>query len=157
MKLITAPDQTLILKKRFEAHEIVFVAGGISNCSDWQAEFIQKFEDEGNYLTMINPRRHDFDITNPNMSAEQIEWEYKRIQESHIMTFWFPHETLCPITLYELGAAAHSNKTLFVGCHPDYQRKFDVVKQLSLVRPEIQVVFSLDELAGQLKYYLSEY
>jgi hypothetical protein len=157
MRLITAPDKTIILKRRFEAKEYVFVAGGISNCHDWQAEFIKHFENEGDYLTLINPRRYDFDITNPSMSEEQIEWEYKRIQESEIMVFWFPHETLCPITLYELGAAVHSNKVLFVGCHPEYKRKFDVVKQLSLVRPEIKVCFSVDDLAGQLKYYLSEY
>jgi len=39
----------------------------------------------------------------------------------------FPCETLCPITLYELGTwsilSQQTGAKLFVGCHPEYKRK----------------------------------
>ena len=157
MKLIKAPNNDRIIREMFSAQARVFVAGGISNCPDWQEEFTDKFTEYGDHLVMYNPRRNDFDITNPNMSSEQIEWEYGRIDESNHMVFWFPEETLCPITLFELGVASQNCHVLYVGCHPNYARKFDVVKQLSLSRPYVKVVFSLDELAQQLKDSLDIY
>lgn len=138
----------------------VFLAGGISGCSDWQTTMVTMLTDASKQrfpaydsevgargMILINPRRSNFDITNPAMSAEQIEWEHKHLQRAHITLFWFPHETLCPITLYELGVAAASNKTIVVGCDPKYQRKFDVEKQLSLIRKNVKVVDNLQELA----------
>ena len=64
--------------------------------------------------------------------------------------FWFPQETLCPIVLYELGAWSMSGKTIFVGVHPAYSRRQDVEIQTGLVRPEVNVVYSLEELAAQV-------
>lgn len=156
MKVITSPDNIDTPPKTFGRYD-VFLAGGISNCPNWQKEFIEKFEMYNDGLVLINPRREDFDITNPNMSGEQIEWEYNRIGDSNVMIFWFPKETLCPITLYELGVASRDKSTIFVGCHPEYQRKFDVEKQLTLCRPDVKVVFSLENLAEQLKDYIDEY
>jgi hypothetical protein len=117
----------------------VFVAGGISGCVNWQKEMIQRFKDCDDTVVLINPRRENFDNTNPNESIFQIEWEHDHIKMSDAMIFWFPFETLCPITLYELGVAAARGNTIFVGCHPAYARMFDVEHQLSLIRPEIQV------------------
>ena len=70
------------------------------------------------------------------------------------VSFWFPEETLCPITLYELGKIAMSNKVMFVGTHPNYKRRFDVIKQLQLVRPEIKVTDNLVDLAKTVSNYL---
>ena len=42
------------------------------------------------------------------------------------MVLGFPAETLCPITLYELGTwtqrGLHSDTKIFVGCDPNYKR-----------------------------------
>ena len=133
--------------------QALFLAGGISGCPDWQSEMVKLLEDTD--LIIYNPRRDDFDTSNLSLSEQQIEWEYKHLNRSHWISFWFPCETLCPITLYELGVWANCTNTntydVFVGCHPDYARKFDVVKQLSLMNPRIEVVFSLEELANQIK------
>ncbi len=43
-----------------------------------------------------------------------------------------------------------TDKPLFVGVHPNYLRKRDVEIQTSLVRPEIQIAYSLEDLASQV-------
>jgi len=137
----------------------VFLAGGISNCHNWQADIVDMFEDTykpEDYdldLILINPRRANFDIEDPDMSREQIEWEFEHLHAVDLTLFWFPPETLCPITLFELGAAASDpNRQIVVGCHPDYARKFDVEVQLALQRPGAKVVVhtSLDGLVKEV-------
>jgi len=73
-------------------------------------------------LLVINPRRNAFDLTDPSVSVDQIKWEHRALQEADLVSFWFPHETLCPITLLELGVQItrrkHNSSTLLVGCSP---------------------------------------
>jgi hypothetical protein len=138
----------------YELHPRVFVGGGITGCPDWQKELTEMLSDTS-YLVLLNPRRDEFDITNKLLSSEQIEWEYCNLRLAHAILFWFPAETLCPITLFELGYWAGKSKDIFVGCHPDYARKFDVEKQLSLLPMKygFKVASSLGELADQVKSY----
>ena len=70
------------------------------------------------------------------------------------ISFWFPAETICPIVLFELGAWSRADKPIFVGIHPDYQRKQDVEIQLSLARPDPKIVLSLSDLAQQIHEFL---
>ncbi len=37
-----------------------------------------------------------------------------------------------------------------MGVHPNYPKRQDVEIQTGLVRPDIQIVYSLDELANQI-------
>ena len=64
--------------------------------------------------------------------------------------FRFPQETICPIALYKLGAFSMTDKPLFVGIHPNYHRRQDVEIQTNLVRPDINIVYSLEDLAEQI-------
>jgi hypothetical protein len=72
------------------------------------------------------------------------------LHRADAISFWFPCETLCPITLYELGAWSRQDKPIFVGTHPDYKRRLDVQIQTELARPEIQVVHTLSGLANEV-------
>ncbi|MGE3809463.1 MAG: hypothetical protein AB7K24_32770 [Gemmataceae bacterium] len=66
--------------------------------------------------------------------------------------FWFPCETLCPITLFELGKWVATDKKLFIGHHPEYQRKNDIRIQVGLVRGKRQKIHdSLEGVAGEIK------
>ena len=127
----------------------VFLAGGISNCSDWQSEISKMFEEED--LVLINPRRDDYDFDDLRVEEEQINWEFRHLEKSDVILFWFPCETLCPITLYELGKVSNSKKKIFVGIHPEYSRRRDVEIQTSLIRPEVKIVYSLGDLAQEVK------
>jgi hypothetical protein len=123
-----------------------FLAGGITDCPQWQDELIGMLSREDG-LTLYNPRQTNFDVRNPNAADAQIEWEHARLRDANLVSFWFPSETLCPITLYELGKLTERGTALVVGCHPNYKRRTDVVKQTALDRPEVKVVFTLREVA----------
>jgi len=143
MRYLEAPTQ-------FSGRErTLFLAGGISGCRDWQRELVARLAETD--LVILNPRRANFPMGDPAAGREQIEWEFRHQRRATMAAFWFPPETLCPITLYELGAwSMLLDKPLFVGTDPAYARRFDVEVQLALARPEVRVVGSLAELAGQV-------
>lgn len=124
----------------------VFLGGGISNCPDWQSEIITLLGDTD--LTLLTPRREG--VLQKSWEQEQITWEYKALRIAETVMFWFPSETLCPITLFELGVFTQRLDTrLIVGTDPAYQRRSDVLIQLQLARPEVEVVDSIWELSQQ--------
>jgi hypothetical protein len=126
----------------------LFLAGGISGCPDWQADVVRMLAETN--LVLLNPRRKDFPMDDPSQADFQIKWEHAHLRKASAVLFWFPCETLCPITLYELGAWSMTEKPLFVGIHPNYARRQDVEVQTQLARPEIGIAYSLQELAGQV-------
>jgi hypothetical protein len=108
----------------------LFLAGGITNCYDWQKDVIARI---GEYpISIFNPRRVGFDLSNKFDSRIQREWEFGRLRRANVIFFWFAPETLCPITLFELGAALERGQKLIIGCHPDYARKDDVCHQCEM-------------------------
>jgi len=130
----------------------LFLAGGITGCPNWQEDvvgFLRGFGYEG---TLLNPRRADFPIGDPGAAQEQIAWEHDSLRLADEILFWFPCETICPIVLYELGAWSVSDRPIYVGCHPDYERRQDVEIQTGLVRPEVKIVDSVYALARQVAY-----
>lgn len=132
------------------AEPSLFLAGGISGTFDWQADVVTRLADLS--LVVLNPRRKNFPINDPTAAPAQIEWEFRHLHRATAVLFWFPHETLCPIALYELGGRAIvREQPLFVGTHPDYQRRLDVEVQLKLARPEVAVVSDTATLANQVR------
>lgn len=120
----------------------VFVAGGISNCPDWQSEMVSSLDVQK--FDVVNPRRvGGFDTTGAS-AREQITWEHTALSKVDAVLFWFPKETLCPITLFELGVMMERVKrnptiTVIVGWHPEYQRAFDLEVQIGLVGHRAQI------------------
>jgi hypothetical protein len=134
----------------------VFLAGGITNCPDWQSEMCGLLSSVP--LTLFNPRRKSFDVTDPLASERQIAWEYIHLRRADAVSFWFPSETLCPIVLFELGAQlAIGGRPIFIGVHPGYQRRADVLIQTRLSRPDIVVVDSLHVLASQVSAWAADF
>lgn len=134
----------------------LFLAGGISNCADWQVPLRDLVHSMCPGLVPVNPRRENFDVSKPEMTEEQIKWEFKQLRKAAAIVFWFPRETLCPITLYELGTWSVLHKMhgcdIFVGTDPEYARKEDVKIQLCLATDtDFPVVHSIEELAQQLQ------
>src|SRR3989344_3487307 len=136
MKYIEAPAEYLGNERS------LFLAGGISNCYDWQKDLVQLLKDEE--IVLLNPRRINFPMNDKNAAPEQIEWEHRHLRRAKAVSFWFPKETVCPITLYELGVQMMKNKPLFIGVHPEYERKLDVEIQTRLERPEIEIAYDLN-------------
>lgn len=140
-----------------EIPHLVFMAGGITDCPDWQAYYYDLVKDRiPDDFVLVNPRRDNFDVRDPSMSDEQIKWEYKWLQRSSIVSFWFPRETLCPITLFELGkelglqCGPYPRKKIVLGVHPYYKRRVDIETQTALVDPNIEIFYTLEDLSAQL-------
>lgn len=95
-QIITAPS---IEKPIYTS---IFLAGGITNCKDWQKEVIKELEFEN--ISIFNPRQENFDITDKNASFKQISWEFERLEQMDIFSMYFCNsESDQPICMYELG------------------------------------------------------
>lgn len=148
------------IEVKFEDYEkSIFLAGSITGAIDWQRNVASKLLP---YYNVINPRRYNFDATDKRIEEEQITWEYNQLMYCDNILFWFDSATLAPITLFEYGKELGRLRSkdymyrnypkLFVGVHPDYKRKNDVLIQTKLVSQELasKIVFSLDELIEQI-------
>ena len=141
MRYIESPNTTGLT----EGERGLFLAGGITDCPDWQRDMVEMLR--ATNWVLFNPRRENFPIHDPNAASFQIKWEHDHLRKADAILFWFPCETLCPIVLYELGAWSMTRKLLFVGVHPQYKRRKDVEVQTGLARPDVRVVYSLQDLA----------
>jgi hypothetical protein len=153
MKIITAPEP--FNKDELELPSL-FLAGGITNCKPWQNEVLAKLTNFKG--TVFNPRREVYP-DDPKTGTEQIEWEFNALQCATIISFWFCADTLCPITLFELGV--HLTRSRFsiypfvlIGIEPNYARDFDVRTQAKLIKSDMQFYTSLDALTEYLKKLL---
>lgn len=132
----------------------IFLAGGISNCPDWQAEVVEKIKDI-DHVIVYNPRRQNFPIDDPFASEQQITWEYEHLRDSDIIVFWFSKGSLNPIVLYELGKWGNStDKKIIIGIDPDYERKMDVIIQTKLARPHTIIVNTLEDFIFSIRFML---
>lgn len=134
----------------------VFLAGGITHCPQWQPDAAAALAD----FVVLNPRRTDFDLSDPSQTDVQIAWEHRHLLLADVTLFWFPAceaaLTVQPITLYELGAAAATlGRRLAVGADPDYPRRADVVAQLALARPGLRVHRTLPEALAEARTLLA--
>ncbi len=134
-------------------HSSIFLAGGITNCPDWQSQIIEKLRDLD--VTVFNPRRKNFPIDNLNAAEEQIRWEYERLRRADLISFWFSEGSSNPIVLFELGAAFERTTPLVIGVHPAYLRKQDVEIQTMLRKPNLRISYNLDELIDRIRATLS--
>lgn len=128
----------------------LFLAGGITNCPDWQSVLIDDLKEIPN-LTIYNPRRKNFPINDPSATEAQITWEYAQLLNADIIIYWFSRGSLNPIVLFELGRYGLSSQVpMIIGIDPEYERKSDVLYQTKLSRPEVPIVESLEEMSEEI-------
>ena len=139
--IITAPNEIYSVEN--STNRSLFLAGGISNCPDWQSVVIDGLKDMHG-VTIYNPRRPFFDPANVEA---QIVWEHCHLNAVDVLLFWFSRGSVNPIVLYELGMWGNSrNRPLIVGCEKGYERAEDVRIQTALARPDIQIYNDLEDL-----------
>ncbi len=131
----------------------IFLAGGISNCPNWQKEVADSLNEYD--ITVYNPRRKNFPIDIKEESEKQIKWEFDKIRKADIIVFWFSYATLNPITLFEYGAALERNQKIIVGIHPDYKRKIDVEIQTKLKQNDITIVYSIPKFIKVIEKHIN--
>lgn len=95
-QIIEAPNYDAI------KYTSVFLAGGITKCEDWQSKVIERLEPHD--ITVFNPRRKSFDISDTTEELRQITWEFRKLEEMDIFSMYFCNsESVQPICMYELG------------------------------------------------------
>ena len=144
MKVITAVESY----EKKEKEIAVFLAGVITNCPPWQDEVIKglKHYDDifksGAELVVYNPRRKNFDVTNPNATMDQILWEFNHLKEMDVFSMYFcAGDSDQPICMYELGRHLSEmqhrfpdtwHKRIQITVEKDYKREKDVYIQTML-------------------------
>jgi Nucleoside 2-deoxyribosyltransferase like len=129
---IQSPDNLDLAKLNTQ----IFLAGGISNCPNWQ-DIVVTLVNTDRY-DLINPRRKGHFETWGDIAAEQIAWEHDALNRCTAVLFWFPKDTLCPITLFEIGKQLAYvgqevvDRRLIIGWDPEYARAFDLEQQIKL-------------------------
>jgi len=130
-------------------NKILYLAGGIRSTHDWRSEVEEALKDTN--LTIINPVHIGFTEKSAIAQHNQIAWEQMAISLSDAILFWFTPETLCPMTLYELGyAMSRGEQRLFIGTDPCYARRVDVQVQLKLIQPKIRIHTELGPLIEEV-------
>ena len=122
---------------------VVFLAGGITNCPNWQ-QYVRKILEEMELpqFYLVNPRRDNFPIHDPNAAREQITWEFHALNQSEIFSMWYSNaDSDQPICMYELGRhlARFANSEVdyvCIGVEPGYRRAQEVAIQTELVMEE---------------------
>jgi hypothetical protein len=154
MTVVKAVNEVYSIKNN--SSPTIFLAGGISNCHDWQSDALREFKKiDSHDFTIYSPRRDNFPIDDPEAAEQQIVWEYNHLRDADIIIFWFSGGSLNPIVLYELGMWGNStDKPIFVGCDPEYTRTQDVTIQTKLARPEISIYSNLMELCYDVMKYI---
>lgn len=126
-------------------YKSVFLAGGITNCKEWQKEVIKELEFDD--ISIFNPRQEHFDITDKSASYKQIAWEFERLEEMSVFSIYFCNDNSDqPICMYELGRNIVRMQNRFPNDWQDrivisveygYRRKVDVVIQTGLCAPQL--------------------
>lgn len=127
----------------------VFLAGGITNCGDWQNKVIDQLKTFSTNLSVFNPRREHFDILNRLETFEQIKWEFDHLETADIFSMYFCNsESVQPICMYELGRnvvrmqnrfPSDWEKRIVVSVEDGYARADDVRIQLQLCAPKMRI------------------
>lgn len=123
----------------------VFLAGGITDCPDWQGEATADLAHLD--VAVINPRRDNFPIHDPSAAEEQIRWEFYALSAASVILFWFPDSgsTTQPIALYELGRYPALARRFVIGRDLRYVRRQDVDIQVGLAFRKMRIYETLTE------------
>jgi hypothetical protein len=143
-----------------------FLAGGITNCKEWQDAVLNKlngFEIDNN-LIIFNPRRKNFPINDPTASFEQIKWEFVYLEQCDIFSIYFdgPVQSDQPICFYELGRNIERmkmkfpddwDKRIIITGNYQFKRIDDVVIQTMLASNGKIKVNVFDNFDESIKYH----
>ena len=120
----------------------IFLAGDMS---DWQTYVIDELF--GTDLTIFDPS-----VFKDSNIEGQINWARKRIEYSNIILFWFAQNSVNPTTFFEYcDVLMKGTKKVFVGCHPLYAFKNEVIIHTKFAKHKLFVYNRLDEMIISIK------
>ena len=134
MKVITAPEY--YAPKRTDI--CVFLAGGITNCENWQQKVIKYLVNlpasQTENLVIFNPRRNEWPSNSDTEEIRrQIHWEADYIRIANIFSMYFTNTKKSdqPICFYELGKYAGYRDV--ISYQEGFTRALDLKYQLEVL------------------------
>ena len=160
MRVVTAPEKVTLEDKDIS----IFLAGGITNCPEWQNDVIKEIDDlsisfkyNTDNTVLFNPRRENFPIGDPSAAMEQIKWEFEQLERCDIFSMYFSGGISDqPICMYELGRniarmqmrfPSDWENRIIISCEEGYKRKQDV---------EIQTMLATKGAVSVMSYFGSD-
>lgn len=168
MRIITAPEEYTIADNEIS----IFLAGGITNCPDWQSEIIESLKhtvaiEQDDNVVVFNPRRENFPIDKPGESYGQILWEFRALEKCDIFTMYFSSgDSDQPICMYELGRnilrmqmkyPTDWEKRIVVSIAHDYKRFNDANYQTQFACGNRNIMLNTQYSEESLKQYHAQY
>lgn len=142
--------------------DTVFLAGTIDmgQSEDWQTRVMHSLNNSGHGITVLNPRRPDWDasweqsIDNPKF-VEQVRWELGCLENANRVLFYFAPGSKSPITLAELGLVLGSSRPwrAEVCCPPEFWRRGNV----EIMTKRARNVFFWDDLDEMVDHFIRFY
>jgi len=138
MKVITAPEYYVPTREEIT----VFLAGGITNCENWQKEVINYLmslpEEKTDKLVIFNPRRDKWPKSSDTEEIRrQINWEADYIRSADVFSMYFTNTEKSdqPICFYELGRySGVFGKKDIISYQEGFKRALDVEFQMSTIK-----------------------
>lgn len=147
IKKVQSPEQ---YEKINESEFALFLAGSVSY--PWREELAQMIDSD--YVVLLIPINDHAHLNNKDF---RISWEHEHMKKADALLFWFPKgeannsRTFSMTSLFELGRAIESmDQPLIVGIDPEYPLREELLLQLKLLRPDIKVYGSLEDIAKSL-------
>lgn len=147
-----------------EGQRSVFLAGGIVNCPNWQANAIAAIGDYYPDALILNPRRSYFDVSDPRQTDIQMEWEVTNLRKVDVALFWYADADEAQAGVaHELGFIGESDQDFVIGVDPRFSRRHLVHAQLRYTwahredRRYTIVHESLSDTIAALKPYLTSH
>ncbi len=141
MKVVIAPEY-YALKSDDVA---VFLAGGITNCEDWQNKVIDCLKrypaKDTEHLVIFNPRRSEWPSNgDTDEIRRQIHWEAEYIRKCDIFSMYFTNtkDSDQPICFYELGRYTQNGRDI-ISYQEGFKRALDVDIQMEILAPGMKV------------------
>jgi len=136
-----------------EKRPIIFLAGSIEmgQADDWQAKIAKRLAKYQG--TLLNPRREHWNynwkqnIKNKKFK-EQLEWEFKGLDQSDYIVLYFAPGSKSPISLLELGLFSRHHKIICC-CPKKFWRRGNV--EFICQKFKVPLVDNLTELIAKLQ------
>jgi len=130
---------------------LIFLAGGIHACPDWQKKVVNNLSDLN--ITIFNPR-------DPDNGEDVIKnfgfdsWTENWMKRADLVVFWFCKETTQHKWIFHLGRFSERSNVVVVGFHPEYRYKEPIRNLFMLSRLRSNFVDSLDSLIERIRAFI---
>ena len=128
----------------------LFLAGGSTKWRE-TVEHTLECNEDFHSVVILDPYDENYS-TLPNTA-----WEAQMMKKADCIVFWFTKESVCPVSLFELGYALRDHtKDIIIGVEPGYPKEDELDAQLITLCPKLVPFSSLEQLTRAIELYVED-